>query len=123
MPSSAQAVNRGRNFFVVAILSMLALAAVSELFEESGLVDRLDDYALLVLGIAGAAWYLRGQDRFAYSLAPLSFAAAGLAVKLAGLYLEIDDPKAYGEDVGIVLLLSLTLMLGAWQYLKWGGGR
>ena len=105
--SVSQAMVRGYNFFVVAFLGVLGGSLVTELFQESEWLFRVDELLIIAIAAMAIAWYLVGQHRLRRSVIPLLLALAALAAKVLGLMLEIKDAADVGDDIGIVQSLLL----------------
>jgi len=111
-----QSINRGFNMLGTSIVSLAGFAFMPEIFIENEWADRADDIALLLLGIVSIGWYLKGENRYSRSIAPVVFVAIALALKIAALIIEFDDPDAVGDDFGGLVLFVLALCFVAYQY-------
>ena len=67
--------------------------------------DRLDDIGLLVVGIACVVWYVIGRHRYQRSVVPIVFAGLALVVQALAILLERDDPAAFGDNFGGLVML------------------
>src|ERR1043166_1249860 len=106
-----QSINRGLNLLGTAIVGLAGFAFAPEIFLENEWADRADDIGLFLLGIAAICWYLWKDNRYARSLAPVFFVVVALALKIAALMIEFDDPDAAGDDFGGVILFVLSAIL------------
>ncbi len=107
MPKSIkEAMNRGNNLVIIVFLGILAFGVISELFVENELLDKADDAFVLILGIIGIAWYLRGRNRYRYSWTPFTLVALSLVAKVRAFINEFNDPTAAGDEYGIVPVLA-----------------
>src|SRR5215472_5985727 len=107
MMTLRESINRGFNLMVTTVLIFGGLAfgfvALSPVENDWG--DRLDDIGLLVVGIACLLWYVIGRDRFQRSVVPVVFAGLALVVQALALLLERDDPAAFGDNFGGLVML------------------
>ena len=108
-----EAMNRGNNLMMVAFLAILAVGVVAGLFVENELLDKADDAAVMLLGIIGVVWYLRGRNRYSYSWLPFVLLTLGFVAKGLAFASEFDDPAAVGDEFGIVPVLAAMLILSA----------
>ncbi len=116
------AINRGLNFFGIAILSIDASLALFEIFNETEWIDRLDDIVVAGLSIIGIAWYLVGRHRYERNPLPLTFIFLAWILKMVAVFLtERDDSNAVGPDYGLIVTLGLATIVFAWQYFKTRG--
>ena len=74
--------------------------------------------ALLVVGLAGIAWYLTGKHKFSRSAVPLALVGAGLLIEIVDLAIEFGDKEDIGDDIGALILFVLAVILVAWQYFN-----
>ena len=119
--SVSQAMVRGYNFFVVAFLCILGGSLVTELFQESEWLFRIDELLIIAIAALAFVWYLVGQHQLRLSVIPLLLALAALAAKVLGLMLEIRDAADVGDDIGIVqsLLLFAIVTIGAYLLVRY----
>jgi hypothetical protein len=103
--------NRGNNLMVVAFLAVLAVGVVAELFAENELLDKADDAAVLLIGIIGVVWYLRGRNRYSYSWTPFVLLALGFVAKVLAFANEFNDPAAAGDEFGILPVIAAMLII------------
>jgi len=82
--------------------------------------DRLDDIGLLVAGIACLVWYMIGRDRFRRSVVPVVFAGLALAVQVLAILLERDDPAAFGDNFGGLVMLIPFFIFVLVQFILTG---
>jgi hypothetical protein len=74
--------------------------------------DRLDDIGLFAVGIACLLWYVIGRNRFQRSVAPVVFAGLALVVQALAILLERDDPAAFGDNFGgLVMLIPFCIFV------------
>ena len=114
----AEAVNRGYNLMICAVLGMAGLAFGSVIINEHDLPDKIDDGGLMLAGIIGVAWYLLGRNRYARSMVPVVLVALAFASQVAGVIIEKDDKEAFGDNIGGMIIYTLLLILAIVQYLK-----
>ncbi len=112
MPKSIrEAMNRGNNLMMVGFLAILAVGVIAELFVENELLDKADDAFVLLLGIIGVIWYLRGRNRYSISRTLFILLALGFVAKCLAFANEFNDPAAVGDEFGIVPVLAAMLIL------------
>lgn len=112
-----EAVARGYNFFVVAVLGIVAGSLVGEVSQEGEWGFRLDELLMIAVGIVAIVWYLVGQHRYQRSLVPLALAVAAFLAKVVGLIIELKDVLEVGDDYTMVqVLLFLVIVAGVAYY-------
>jgi len=116
--TTQEAVQRGTNLLAVSIVALSGIAFFPEFFLEDEGPFKLDEVGLLVVGLAGMAWYLIGRHKFSRSLVPLVLVGAGLLIKIIGLLIEFGDTEDRGDDIGALILFALAVALVAWQYFN-----
>lgn len=116
----SEAINRGYNFFVVAFLGILAGSLVSELTQEDQWLFRIDELAIIALGVIAVVWYVVGRYRLTRSWIPLLLAALAFAAKVFGLIVEMHDAQDVGDDIGMVQVLVLLVIVAAVTYMLLG---
>ena len=115
-----QALNRGYNLIVAGILVLAGLAFGTVGFSETDLPDKLDDFGLLAVGVIALVWYLVGSNRFKRSLVPLGLVVVALVVQILGVYLEVGDKEAFGDNIGGMFLFLPSLVFTGYQYWRTG---
>ena len=95
--------NRGFNLLAVSLLALGGLEFGAVVLQEQDLLDKVDDGGFLLIGLLAAGWYLWPRNRFRRSMIPVWLAVGAVAVQIAGLILERDDPKAFGDNIGGLL--------------------
>ncbi len=116
--TTQESVNRGFNLLATSIVGLTGFAFLPEVFVEKDMPDKIDDALLFILGIAAMFWYSRSNNRIARSVIPVVFVVLALVVKIGGLMIELDDPEAFGDDIGGLILLVLSVILIVYQYVK-----
>ncbi len=117
--NTRDAINRGLNFFGIAVLSIDATLALFEIFNETEWIDRADDLIVTGLSILGIAWYLVGANRFKHNPLPLVCLALAWILKLVAVFVtEHDDANAVGPDIGLIVTLGLATFVFAFQYVR-----
>jgi hypothetical protein len=111
-----QSINRSFNLLGTSIVALSGFAFAPEIFLEKEWADRADDIGLLLLGIVAIFWYLKGENRFSRSIAPIVFIVIAFALKVAALMIEFDDLDAVGDDFGGLTLFVLAILLIAFLY-------
>lgn len=115
-----ESINRGFNLLAVSITGLAGFAFLPEVFVENDVPDKIDDALLFVLALVGMFWYRRSNNRYMRSVLPVALVVLGLVVKFGGLLVELDDPEAFGDDVGGLILFILGTGLVIHQYVKTG---
>jgi hypothetical protein len=115
-----QALNRGYNLMVGGILVLAGLAFGTVGFSETDLPDKLDDFGLLAVGVVALVWYLIGSNRFKRSLVPFALVVVALVVQVVGVYLEVDDKEAFGDNIGGMFLFLPSVVFTGYQYWRTG---
>jgi hypothetical protein len=98
--SVADAVNRGYNVLAATVLLVIGLGFTELIFGEPDPLDKIDNSILLAVGIVAVAWYFSGNHRYQRSPVPIVLGGVALAGQLLGIFIEIGDPKAIGDDFG-----------------------
>jgi len=113
-----QTVNRGYNLMICAFLTLAGLAFGSVIANEADLPDKIDDGGLLLAGILGLAWYLMGNNRYSRSMVPVVLVVLALAAQVAGVFIEVGDKEAFGDNIGGMIIYVPLLVLALFQYRK-----
>ncbi|HEY8595429.1 MAG TPA: hypothetical protein VIL84_09300 [Devosiaceae bacterium] len=113
-----QSVNRTVNLVGVAIASVAGFAFAPEMLIEPDMIDKVDDFLILLVGIAAIVWYLREGHRYARSLVPVVAVVAAAALKVFAIVVEIADPEDVGDDFGGLILFVLGSALAIYLYRK-----
>lgn len=113
-----EAVARGYNFFVVAVLGIVAGSLSGDIFNEGPWAFKLDEFLIITVGVVAVAWYLIGQHRYERSFVPLVLAVAGFATKMVGLTIEFGDKVEAGDDFTIVGVLLLLVIVAGVAYFR-----
>jgi hypothetical protein len=71
-----------------------------------------------VTGIACLVWFLAGRHRYQRSLVPLLLAGLALAVQIIAIPLERDDPAAFGDNSGGLIMLVPFFIFALVYYLS-----
>lgn len=108
------AINRGNNLLMSGSLAVLGFGLIPEILRETEWIDRGDDIVLILLAIAVSGWYLSGKNRFQRSFVPFGLLIVALVTKIAGLFLEIGDPDAAGDEFGVIPVLLLLVILSGY---------
>ena len=106
----ADAVNRGYNTFAATLLLVLGLGFAELIFGEPDPLDKIDNIILLVVGVVAVPWYFTGKHRFERSSVPIALGGVALAGQILGIFIEINDPKAVGDDFGGLTIYAVTLV-------------
>lgn len=111
-------INRGNNLLAVAIVALSAIAFIPDFFVESEWSGKFDELIIILFGIAGVAWYLRGNNRFLKSLIPVWLVTTSFLVKVIGLILEFKDAEDVGDDIGTLILFFAATIFIVYLYRK-----
>jgi peptidoglycan/LPS O-acetylase OafA/YrhL len=114
-----ESINHGYNLMVTVILFFggIAFGAIAFSPVENDWGDRLDDIGLPLIGIACLIWFLAGRHRYQRSLVPLLLAGLALAVQIIAIPLERDDPAAFGDNFGGLIMLAPFFVFALVYYL------
>ncbi len=110
---------RVRNFFAVAAIAVLSLAALHEVDIELRLgdpVSLLDDAALLLLVIGAVVWYRLEGNADRASWMPLLFVALAIGSQVLGVVL--GDAATAGPNLGIGVMIAAVGAIFSWQALR-----
>ena len=113
-----ESINRGFNLLATSIVGLTGFAFLPEVFVEKDMPDKIDDALLFVFGIIAIAWYTHSTNRYLRTALPVMLVVLALLVKFGGLMIELDDPSAFGDDIGGLILLVLSTILVVRQYMK-----
>lgn len=116
--SVRQAMVRSYNFFVVAFLGIVGGSLVTELFQESEWLFRVDELLIIAIAAMAIVWYLVSRHRLTRSPVPMLLAICALAAKVLGMILEIKDAADVGDDFGIVQMLILFTIVAVVAYIS-----
>lgn len=116
--TSQEAVNRGYNLMICAVLLLAGLAFGSVIIAEEDLSDKVDDAWLLITGLLAVLWYLFSGARLKRTPIPLGFAILALVGQVIGIFLEYSDKNAVGDNIGGSILYTGVLLLAAYQFVR-----
>jgi hypothetical protein len=106
-----EAINRGNNLAATAIAGLAGLAFAPEILLEDQLIFKLDDLAVLLIGLRAIFWYRQGRNRFTKSMLPFYLILADLAWKIFAVIAEFSDKEDVGDDFGALVLFVLASIL------------
>lgn len=115
--TTEEAIQRGNNLVGVAVAGLAGVTFFPEFFLETEGPYKLDEVILLLIGLAGVAWYLIGRNKQRPSLVPLVLVGTDLIVKIIGLVIELGDKEDVGDEYSALILFVLATLLVAWLYL------
>jgi len=118
MNNVKEAINRGFNLLSISIVGLAGFSFMPEIFVEKDMPDKIDDLLLLILAGIAIVWYRKSTNRYVRSLAPVIFILIGLAIKILGFIIELDDKDALGDDIGGLILFILSAGVVLFQYRK-----
>ncbi len=115
-----ESINRGFNLMVTTVLFFggIAFGAVAFSPVENDWGDRLDDIGLPLIGILCVIWYLSGRNRLQRSWIPVALVALAALVQLIAIPLEHDDPSAFGDNIGGLVMLIPFLAFAVVTFLS-----
>lgn len=113
-----ESINRGFNLLAVSISGLAGLSFLPEVFVEKDIPDKIDDLLLFILAVVAMLWYKKSNNRYVHSFLPVAIIIIGLVVKIGGLLIELDDPEAFGDDIGGLILFVISTWLVIYQYKK-----
>ncbi len=114
------AINRGYNLMVTAVLFFAGIAFGTVAFAEADLIDKVDDFGLLIVGALAVIWYLWSGNAARRSLVPVILGIAALIAQLSAIVLERDDPTAFGDNIGGIILFTPFVIFAIYQYRRGG---
>ncbi len=114
MPNSIrEAMNRGNNLLIVVFMALMTIGVIAHQFSEDELLDRVDDFIFIILGIVTVAWYFRGRNRYKSSLLLFSILVLAVIDKVLALLNEVNDSNAIFDEYAIgVVLVFITILSG-----------
>lgn len=113
-----ESINRGFNLLAVSVSSLSGFAFLPEAFVEQDIPDKIDDALIAIIGLLAIWWYTRSNNRYRRSILPVVLVSIAFIIKVIGLIIEIDDPEAFGDDIGGVILFAIATGLTIYQYQK-----
>src|SRR5512146_1497239 len=111
-----ESVNRSVNLLSVVIVGLAGFAFLPEIFLENEMPDKVDDIALLVIGLFGIWWYRKARNRFMRSALPVVLVVLALATKVGAVLVEFGDKESVGDDFGALILFTLAVGLVVYLY-------
>lgn len=115
-----EATNRGYNLMITAVLFFAGIAFGTVAFNEADLIDKVDDIGLLVVGAVALIWYLWAGNGVRRSPVPVALAVLALVAQLSAIVFERDDPTAFGDNIGGIILFTPFVIFAVYQYLRNG---
>ena len=114
--TTQEAIQRGNNLLGVTIVALSGISFFPEFFLETEASHKFDEAGLFVIGLAGVAWYLIGNNKLRLSLVPLLLVGV-TSLKIIGLVLERDDMDDVVDDGFFALIFfgAAIIVLG-WLY-------
>jgi len=115
-----ESIHRGFNLMVTTVLffSGIAFGVIALSPVENDWGDRLDDIGLPLIGIIAVTWYLAGRNRFRRSAIPVVLAGLAMMIQLFAIPLERDDPAAFGDNIGGLVMLIPFFVFVLISYLR-----
>jgi len=118
--TTPEAINRGYNLMVTAVLFFAGLAFGTVAIAEADAIDKVDDIGLLVVGAIAVIWYLSRDHRTRHSQVPVLLAIVALIAQLSAIVFERDDPTAFGDNIGGIILFVPFVIFAIYQYRRVG---
>jgi hypothetical protein len=110
--------DRGYNLMMTAFLFVGGLAFGLSAISEGDLPDKIDDIAVLAIGVIALAWYRLGSSRFQRSWLPLLLVALTIASLVVGILIESGDRQSLSDNATGMWLYVPLLILGVWEYFR-----
>ena len=114
----SQSVNRTVNLIGATVAGLAGFAFAPEMIIEPEFIDKVDDFLLLLVGVAAIAWYLRNANRYARSIMPIVFVGMALVLKVFAVIVEFADPEDVGDDFGGLILFVLGVAFVIYLYRR-----
>ena len=114
MPTAQDLLNRGNNLFPIVIVGAIALGGAPEIPGEGIPRGALDEALIIVIAAAGLVWYLRRS--YTRSIVPGLILVGVLLMKVLALAIEDADDK--GDDIGIGIVMVITIVIWAVIYFR-----
>jgi len=118
--TTTEAINRGYNLMITAVLVFAGLAFGTVAIEETDAIDKFDDIGLLVIGVIALIWYLWGDHRLRRSQTPVLLAVVALITQLSAIVFERDDATAFGDNIGGIILFTPFVIFVIYQHMRNG---
>jgi FtsH-binding integral membrane protein len=113
--TASDAINRGYNLMLAALLTLGGIAFGSAEEREADPPDKIDDIGFVLLALIALVWYFMSK-KTRRSIVPVVLAAVAVVIQIVGLVVENGDEKAFGDNiVGIAFFVPL-LVFAALQY-------
>jgi hypothetical protein len=109
------AVARTRNTWITLFLAAISVSLVGlSLMEEKGSPD---DLLIILFGLVLVIWYFAARSgRETYSVWPVILVVFAFLAQLFGFITEIHDSGDFGDDVGIMPVLTILLVAVVWTH-------
>ncbi len=114
----AQAVNRGINFFAIAVYDIIGIGAIHEVINEDDPEDKMEDELFVVSALLALVWYKLSGKAMKRTLIPGYFLLIGILIKLIGIGIEYSDKLESSPDIAYIGILGTTLLIFLYQYYK-----
>ncbi len=115
-----ESLNHSFNLMVTAVLFFGGMAFGTITFSpvENDWPDRLDDIGLLLIAVICLVWFLSGRHRYQRSIVPLLLAGLAAAVQIIAIPLERDDPAAFGDNFGGLIMWVPFFLFVLYYYYR-----
>ena len=114
MQSATALANRGNNLAALAMLAAVGIAGAFEISYEGTPLGAFDEVAILLVAVAGLAWYR--SNLYARSVLPTAMLAGAFLLKIAAIVIEDADDKA--DDFAVVAILLVSVIVSAVIYYR-----
>lgn len=118
MREERKLINKGNNLAIVLFLTAVALGLIGELIFENELIDKLDDFTIIVIAVILLIWYLTRENKFKVSIMPVIATLLVFAVKVCAFVIEFDDPMSVGDEFGLILPILFITIVSIVFYVK-----
>jgi len=98
------------NFFVASVISIMGFTLIYEVISEDDPMDKIDDFLMVVLGVAAIWWYKKIGHKGASSIPAVWISGVAVALKILAVIIEHADKEAVGDDIGILISLIMIFV-------------
>jgi|SRR5579884_2567106 len=106
------------NYLVTTVTSILGFTLIYEVITEDDVMDKLDDFLMLVLGIVAIWWYKKTGHKGTGSGTAVIISGLAVLFKIMAIMVEHADAEAVGDDIGILISVLLLFIFVTWQVLS-----
>jgi hypothetical protein len=113
-----KSISNRSNLAETAVLTLIGLAFIPELFTETEWQFKADDIALLCVGIGTVIWYRGKQHARQTSIFPVVAVFIMLAVKILAVFVEMKDAADVGDDIGTLVLIVSAAAFITYEFIR-----